>query len=205
MKPNKRAPQFRSRTNPNERQLHEPAEDDKSLRATLDPEQARTRTLQRAVKLLAAKPRSIGELRERLLEKSWASTDAVEYALEKMKEYKYLDDAQFAQTFASYRVKQKPMGRSRVAMDLTKKKIDPDTAQVALDKVFDDTPETDLIDEAIARYTRTRGAPVDRPAQKRLFDYLMRRGFSYDLIQPRVRAVATSSDEDRASDLRFGS
>ena len=194
----KRAPQFRPRTNPHDRQMQEPVEEAKPRRP-VDPERVRARTLKRAVVLLAAKPRSVGEMRERLLEKQWATEESVEYALDKLKEHKYLDDAQYAQSFASYQVKGKPMGRSRVAMDLKRKQIDPDTAQAALDKVFDETPETDLIDEAIARYTRTRGAPTDRQAQKRLFDFLMRRGFSYDLIQPRVRAAAVD-DEDGNDD-----
>src|SRR5437763_12156797 len=79
-----------------------------------DPEKARARTLQRAVKLLAAKPRSVEELRERLLEKEWTDEAAVTYALAKLKEYGYLDDERYAFSFASYRVKQKPVGRRRL-------------------------------------------------------------------------------------------
>src|SRR5207302_8023087 len=89
---------------------------------TPDPEKARARTLQRAVKLLAAKPRSVEELREHLLEKEWADEAAVTYALSKLKEYGYLDDERFAFGFASYRVKQKPLGRQRLARDLKAKK-----------------------------------------------------------------------------------
>ncbi|HEY1402679.1 MAG TPA: hypothetical protein VGB05_00990, partial [Pyrinomonadaceae bacterium] len=47
----------------------------------VDPERSRTRTLQRAVKLLAAKPRSVAELRERLLEKEWTTEEAADYAI----------------------------------------------------------------------------------------------------------------------------
>lgn len=164
----------------------------------VDAEKARTRTVQRAVKLLAAKPRSIGELRARLLEKSWTDEEAADYAIKKLEEYGYLNDQQFAEQFASYRVKQKPIGRSRVALDLSRKQIDRETATVALDKVFAETPESDLIDEAIARYTQTRGAPHDRKEQKRLIDFLMRRGFSYDLISPRVRVVSLENEDDEA-------
>lgn len=170
-------------------------EEDRPRRA-IDPEKTRKRTLQRAVNLLAAKPRSIGELRDRLSEKEWATPEAVEAALDKLKEHKYLNDAQFAESFAASRVRQKPMGRSRVAMDLSRKKIDRETATQALDKVFDETPESDLLDEAINRYTRTKGAPTDRAGQKRLYDYLMRRGFSYDLISKRVRAASEQTGSD---------
>lgn len=198
MHTNNRKPKvFKRREPKSTRQLNEDiiAEEAKPRR-TADPEKTRKRTLQRAVNLLAAKPRSIGELRERLLEKEWATPEAVEAALDKLKEHKYLDDSQFAESFAAYRVRQKPMGRARVAMDLTRKKIDRDTARQALDKVFDETPEQDLLDEAITRYTRSKGAPTDRAAQKRLYDYLMRRGFSYDLISKRVRAAGEAADDE---------
>src|SRR4051812_24868905 len=61
-----------------------------------DPERARARTMNRAVRLLAAKPRSIAELRGRLLEKPWTNEDLVDQVLEKLKSYGYLDDEQFA-------------------------------------------------------------------------------------------------------------
>ena len=61
--------------------------------------------MQRAVKLLAAKPRSVAELRERLLEKEWTDEAAVEHALAKLQEYGYLDDDRFAFGFACYRVR----------------------------------------------------------------------------------------------------
>ena len=188
---------YRTRTNATRQLNEEAAKSDGRPPRITDPEKARTRTLQRAVKLLAAKPRSVGELRERLLEKEWATTEAVEAALTKLEEYGYLNDTQFAQSFAAARVRQKPMGRSRVARDLSMKNIACETADEVLDNVFAEMPEEDLIDEAIARYTNVRGRPVDRPAQKRLFDYLMRRGFSYDLIAPRVRALMKDEfDED---------
>src|ERR671912_992446 len=120
----------------------------------VDAERARERTLQRAVKLLAAKPRSVAELRERLLEKEWTDEAAADYAVAKLSEYGYLNDEQFALAFAQSRVRQKPVGRQRLARDLKNKKLDKETAEQALEKVFGETPEEKLIDEAIARRVR---------------------------------------------------
>src|ERR1044071_798173 len=75
----------------------------------LNPEKARERTFQRAVKLLAAKPRSVAELRERLLEKEWTNEEIVEAVLSKLGEYGYLNDERFAFGYASYKVRQKPI------------------------------------------------------------------------------------------------
>lgn len=167
---------------------------------TVDPEKARERTFQRAVKLLAAKPRSVEELRERLLEKQWTNEAIVESVLAKLGEYGYLNDERFAFGYASYRVRQKPMGRQRLQRDLQLKKVDRETADEALRLVFEETPESDLIDRAIEKRTRLRGLPRTRSEIKSLIDHLMRQGFSYELISNKVRAIAAADiDEDDAS------
>jgi regulatory protein len=194
----KQRPKFKPRPRPNDRQLREP-EETKPRRA-VDPEKARTRTLQRAVKLLAAKPRSVEELRERLLEKEWASDEAVEYAVKKLSEYGYLNDEQFALSFAQARVRQKPVGRQQLARDLQTKKIDKELAAQTLEKVFDETPEDKLIDEAIEKRVRLRGRPATRQETKSLFDHLLRRGFSYDLIINKVRALGAAPLEEDDTD-----
>ncbi|MCA1818137.1 MAG: recombination regulator RecX [Acidobacteria bacterium] len=191
----KQRPKFKRRANPNDRQLQEPPA--AKPRRAVDAEKSRARTLQRAVKLLAAKPRSVEELRERLAEKESATEEAVEYAIKKLSEYGYLNDEQFAVSFAQSRVRQKPVGRQRLARDLKTKKLDKETAERALEKVYEETPEEKLIDEAIARRVRLRGRPTTRAATKSLFDHLLRRGFSYDLIINKVRALSSHSlDED---------
>lgn len=163
----------------------------------VDPERARTRTLQRAVKLLAAKPRSVAELRERLLEKEWTTEEAADYAITRLSEYGYLDDEQFALGYASARVRQKPVGRQQLARDLQMKQIDRELAQQTLEKVFEATPEAELIDLAIEKRVRLRGRPTTRQESKSLFDHLLRRGFSYDLIISKVRALSSAElDED---------
>lgn len=164
----------------------------------LDPEKART--LQRAVKLLAAKPRSVAELRERLLEKEWATVEAVDAAIKKLSEYGYLNDEQFALGYASARVRQRPVGRQRLARDLQMKKVDRETAQQTLEHVFTETPERELIDRAIEKRIRLRGRPATRQETKSLFDHLLRLGFSYDLIINKVRAASADNiDEDDAA------
>ncbi len=163
----------------------------------LDPEKTRERTLQRAVKLLAAKPRSVAELRERLLEKEWTNEEAVEAALVKLAEYGYLDDERFAFGFASSRVRQKPIGRQRLARDLQTKQVSRETAEEALNLVYAETPEEELIARAIEKRTRLRGRPSTRAEVKSLFDHLLRLGFSYDLVIRKVRAASAAQvDED---------
>ncbi len=198
-KSRKSKPKYRPRPSKSERQINADIEEEqKKARPprVIDAEKARARTLQRAVKLLAAKPRSIEELRERLLEKGWADEAAADYALAKLKEYGYLDDERFAFGFASYRVKQKPVGRQRLARDLKTRKVSKETADAALELVYQETPEEELIARAIEKRVRLRGRPTTRQETKSLYDHLLRLGFSYDLIIRKVREASAAPEDD---------
>jgi SOS response regulatory protein OraA/RecX len=172
------------------------AEQEERPQKPLDPEKAREKTMQRAIKLLAAKPRSIAELRERLLEKQWTDETTVDAVVEKLREYGYLNDERFAFSFASYKVRQKPVGRGRLRRDLQLKKVDKEIADEALKLVFEETPEEQLIDRAIEKRARLRGRPQTRAEIKSLFDHLLRRGFSYELVSQKVRAASGASLDD---------
>lgn len=193
----KQVSKFKLRARTGDRQLREGDEQ----RRCIDPEKAGARTLQRAVKLLAAKPRSVAELRERLLEKQWTDEAAVEAAIHKLKEYGYLDDEQFALGFAQSRVRQKPVGRQRLARDLKTKQIDQELAAQTLERVYEETPEEELITRAIEKRIRLRGRPITRQETKSLYDHLLRLGFPYDLIIRKVREISAADvDEDARAD-----
>ncbi|MGH9820261.1 MAG: regulatory protein RecX, partial [Pyrinomonadaceae bacterium] len=95
-----------------------------SERTIKDAARSRERTMNRAVRLLAAKPRSVAELRERLLERPWTNSEIVDAVVEKLKEYKYLDDEQFASDLAISKLRQKPQGKRRLQQSLSQKKLD---------------------------------------------------------------------------------
>jgi regulatory protein len=155
-----------------------------------DPAKARERVFQRAAKLLAAKQRSIEELREKLSTTRGATKAMVDEAIERLRDYGYLDDAKFAQTYASLRLRERPIGRRRLQRDLWLKKVDKQTVDSALDEVFESTPEQNLIDRAIAKRVRLRGKPKTREEAKKLFDHLIRQGFEFELVSEKVRGLA---------------
>ncbi|HEV2707645.1 MAG TPA: regulatory protein RecX [Pyrinomonadaceae bacterium] len=198
----KRSKKFRPRPD-RARQLNADLEEEKRKARPVRPvdaEKMRERTMQRAVKLLAAKPRSVAELRERLLEKQWTTPEVVDGVLARLGEYGYLDDERFAFGFASYRVRQKPVGRQRLARDLQTKKVSRETAEQALELVYQETPEEELIERAIEKRIRLRGRPTTRQETKSLYEHLLRLGFSYDLIIRKVRDAATADTSDDVSD-----
>lgn len=159
---------------------------DDGQRIVNDVQRARERTMNRAIKLLAAKPRSVAELKERLLEKLWTNEEIVGAVIEKLKEYKYLDDDQFASDLALSKLRRKPQGRRKLLHTLSRKKISRETLVSAIEKAFEECPEEKLIDLAIEKRFRIKGVPQTREDTKKLVDYLLRQGFDPSLIRSKL-------------------
>ncbi|MGI8811496.1 MAG: regulatory protein RecX [Pyrinomonadaceae bacterium] len=164
-------------------------------RVVTDRDRSRERTMSRAVKLLAAKPRSVLELRERLLEKLWTDEEIVDSVIEKLKEYKYLDDQQYAQNLAASKLRQKPQGKRRLQQTMSQKKLDRETVDMAIASAFEKMPEAELIDRAIEKRLRLKGNPENRDDLKKFYDHLLRQGFAFDLIRDKMKVVGTTRDE----------
>ena len=163
----------------------------------LTPEEKRQRTFERAARLLAAKSRSVAEPRVLLGQGQGATKENVDEVVARLTEYGYLNDERFAFGYASARLRLRPIGRQRLKRDLALKKVDKDTAEGALELVFAETPETELIDRAIEKRVRLRGRPGNRAEAKSLFDHLLRQGFPFELVAEKVRATTrTDLDED---------
>ena len=159
-----------------------------------DIEKSRERTMNRAVKLLAAKPRSVGELRERLLEKSWTDDAIVDGVLAKLLEYGYLNDERFATDLAMSKLRQRPQGKRSLQQKLSRKKLDRETVESAIESAFEKIPEAELIDRAIEKRLRLKGRPETREDKKKFLDHLLRQGFDYDLIREKMAGVIKISN-----------
>jgi regulatory protein len=148
-----------------------------------------------AFRILSARSCSEGELRDRLINRHGYDDDAVESCINKLKELDYVNDDRFAQSYASYRVGLRPLGRAKLERELALRKVPAKNIEAALDVVFGEAAEETLIDKAIQRRIRTHGRPADRAAAKRMFDHLARRGFQFDLIVKKLRALQAGLDE----------
>lgn len=157
------------------------------------------KTMSRAFRLLSFKPRTVAEMRERLLEKDWAEEAIVDQVIARLKELGYLNDEQYAASFATSRLTARPLGRTRLRRDLQNKKVPAQIAEQTLNEVYADGAEEGLIDRAIAKRLRLKGAPQSPEEVKKLFDYLMRRGFSYQLVLRKVRELGKAGSVDGES------
>jgi regulatory protein len=161
----------------------------------------REQVFQKAIAMLAARPRSEGQLREKLLARTGFEASEVEECIARLKELGYLDDRRFAQNYAAYRSNNRPVGRLRLARELAAKKVGRDAIRAALDCVSDAAAEEALIDRAIRKRVRTKGRPASPAESKRLFDHLARLGFEHDLIVRKIRVLRLVDLETDSDDL----
>ena len=156
------------------------------------------KTLRRAFNILSAKPRSVAEMRTRLLEKEWATTEIVERVIARLCELKYLNDEKFAVQFANSKLVNKSVGASRLRQALQRKKLSSTVIAQALENVYAEKPEDELIEKALEKRLRLKGKPTSREESKKLFDYLLRLGFKYDLVIRKVREAGKTVDIDES-------
>lgn len=146
--------------------------------------------LRYAFRLLKFRPRSEYELRQRLKRRGF-SESAVGEALFFLKEKKLVDDLEFARIWVQSRLK-KPLGISRIKQELKIKGIDKDLIEQALRNIGDKYSEERVINELVCRRWERLKHLQPQKVRRRLFLFLLRRGFSSDKIQEAINQIRTS-------------
>ncbi|MCX5713814.1 MAG: regulatory protein RecX [Candidatus Omnitrophica bacterium] len=130
--------------------------------------------------LLKFRQRSEGEIRQRL-EKKRFSPQAVEETLNFLKEKKFIDDIAFARAWVTERLK-KPFGLRRIKLELRQKGISAPIIEESLKVAQYGYTEEEVVKKvAGVRFARDKAVEPEK-ARRRLYGYLVRRGFSPEII-----------------------
>ena len=136
-----------------------------------------------AVRALGRKMRTVAELKRLLrqrAERNQTGEAAVEAVVHKLKEQRYLNDSQFASTYASYRQNTEKFGRRRVIADLKAKGVHSEVIGKAVASAYADVNEEKLAREHLARKRLRK--PANQKEAARVFRSLLRAGFSSRVI-----------------------
>lgn len=93
---------------------------------------------------------------------------------------RYIDDARFARSFASFKVRFSAWGKRKIRMALAAKRIGSDLIAAAIDAIDDDDYQA-----AICRVIAAKKKELDisdREQRAKLYRQLMARGFESDII-----------------------
>ena len=138
----------------------------------------------RALGLLAVRPRSLHELLQRLVSAGFDRRD-VEDELTRLEAVGLVDDEQFAQDFVDHAVGRRLEGRRSVTSSLIAKGIDRSTIERTLESVGTDD-EARAIELAQLRAGRLGSVPPDA-AYRRLVSFLARRGYDGAIARKAAR------------------
>jgi len=155
--------------------------------------------LSTALSLLAARPYSEEQLRRRLASKFGAAPE-IDNCIGLLKQKGYVNDARLAESYAAHRTGVKAIGRARLARELASKLLSKEVIESALNRAFRAIPEEELIDRALDKRVRAKGVPVSQSDRKKMFDYLVRLGFDYDLILRKVRSLGATTNLEISDD-----
>jgi len=134
-----------------------------------------------AVKALAARAHSSSELRQKLLKRAELIAD-IEPVIGRLKEYGYLNDKRFAESFANSRLENRGFGKVRVLQELRGRRVAPKLAEEAVAQTFQGKDEKTLIEQYLERKYRSTPLSEYLGDQKRLaavYRRLRRAGFSH--------------------------
>lgn len=143
---------------------------------------------QDGLRLLSRRELSVSDLRARLLDRAHPAGE-VDQAIERLLETGALDDGRVARAYARTAAGVKGRGRLRVMRELSAMGIAKQTASEAVAEAFADVDERSLIAKAIQKKLRGKPKPATPAEHARLYQYLMRQGFTPAAIAAAMRRV----------------
>lgn len=162
--------------------------------AALKAEEETYQIIQYAYRLLSFRPRSVQEMRSRLLQKGWGE-EQVAKVLSKLEGDGYLDDRDFALMFAQDRVKSKFLGPTGLKSELFRKGIDRELISEVVENIYAQYPPAEIIHALMQKRGINPESTLDPKEKRRFINQLKRKGFSWEEIESVVSKLRISSSE----------
>jgi regulatory protein len=150
------------------------------------------KAVEQALKFLKYSDRTVHEMKEKLRGKGFAET-VVDEAVRKLKRLGYLDDGRFAEKWIRGKLRSRPIGRRLIETQLRFKGIHPDVVREHLEPLYEEFTQSGGIEELAVRRLRRHKSIEGPELRKKLYDFLLRRGFDYDECSSAVQHAISSS------------
>jgi regulatory protein len=133
------------------------------------------------LKMLARRELSESQIRQRLGRKGHSESD-IDEAVERLRAERAIDDARVAAAIARTETSIRRRGKLRVRMQIERAGIGKDLAKRAVDEVFGEIDDDELIEASLRKRLRGRDTIADDREFQRLYRYLVGQGFETDKI-----------------------
>ena len=150
------------------------------------------RAIAGALSLIAYRPRAAGEIRQKLRERGFPP-EAIDAAVERIRDLGYLDDRDFAGRWVESRQQHRPRSARMLGRELAQKGVDREVIAQTLEEAgIDELGDA----RALAEKKWPSLAGLDAPTrQRRLAGFLARRGYDYDIIRRVIEALEPAEDD----------
>jgi regulatory protein len=162
--------------------------------AQLQAEEKKESAHQYALRLLTNRARSEAEVNKALVKKEYPP-EVVEETLERLSKSGLLDDDRFAEAWVENRTEFRPRSKRALAVELRQRGLSQETIEKAVEEVDDE----DLAYQAGLKQFRKLDTSDWMVFRKQLYNFLMRRGFNYDVIGPITRKIWDEIVQDDSS------
>ena len=156
----------------------------------MEKDKVKNRARNNAYSLLRARPRSEAEIRSRLKLKGY-SDSIIDECVEGLRRLGDIDDEKFAKFWVESRMHLNPVGDIVLKAELKAKGVREDIIEATLE---DKAARYDEYEVAfsMARERFERLKKFDRKkSMKRLYDFLVRRGFKYENVQKIIEELSS--------------
>ncbi|AZN28920.1 regulatory protein RecX [Flaviflexus salsibiostraticola] len=157
------------------------------------PEELREEARAIVLRQLAMMDRSRQQLLDAQISRGVPEEIAIEI-VDRFEEVGLVDDEKFAAMLVRSRMAEKPVSRTGLARELSRKGIDREVADAALEEISPDDEREAAIALAEKKARSTRGLD-DAVRRRRIYGALARRGFNPDQIMHALRSVLDDTDD----------
>lgn len=147
--------------------------------------------VQQALNILSYSMKTESELVRKLTEKGF-SEKAVNYAVEKLKGYKYLDDSVYVSMYITTRAIPNNWGDQKIISNLLQKGVDINLIKEKINELYSYDEKKDSIKKVAEKYYQKLKDDDEKKKKQKLYRYLASKGYSYDLISSTISSLYES-------------
>jgi regulatory protein len=144
--------------------------------------------LNKAIAYISKIMRSESQVK-RYLEKKGFHEEPIDHAVEKMKNYKYIDDEAYAKMILSHQINVKRVGQMAIRHALRQKGISGEISDKVLETYEEEEELQNAIKHAQKLYNRYKNLDDKYKRKSKISQNMARRGFSWDIIEQAINRI----------------
>ena len=142
---------------------------------------------EKALNLLAKSQKTTKQVRDYLSQKGYTES-TVEKVIEKLLDYKYLSDGEYASQYARSHAKNK--GKKLIGLELKMRGVSAEDVAEAIEEVGD---QTEIAVKIAEKYLKNK--QKDRANIHKCYKYLLSKGFDYEVAKVAAQKVGSFEDD----------